>query len=108
MTVALTSLYFSYLPFGWNYSTAAFLSQFTGRNIIHDNYMNVDWMREIELPGVIAVVLWDFGITPVILSYWALKLHLHYRVRERDAVKMPEKFVMSDKIQKFMDEFPRK
>lgn len=108
VTVLASGLYLSYLPLGWNYSTAAFLSQFTGRNVINDNYLNVDWMREIELPGVIAVAMWNLGPVPVICVYLAYALHVHYRTREKSAVKLPERFVMSDEIAKFMAEFKRK
>lgn len=107
ITALLYALYISYFPLGFNYTTAAVLLQFTGRCLINDNYLNVDWIKTIELPGVIAVTLWQFGPAPVIFAYLFYKLHVHYRTREK-GLNFPKKFVMTDEIRKFMAEFPRK
>merc|ERR1719219_2116249 len=72
---------------GWNYSTAAVLFQFLGRNIAGGNVLNIGWMRRVEATGMITVFF--------------------YFLVERNIVTLPaDKLVLTEGIRKWIEEYP--
>merc|ERR1719238_2650839 len=84
----------------------ALLSQFAGRNLINNNYVNVDWMHSIETPGTLAVLTWGSGPFVQALLQFAFQVALYYKTRESNKkAKPPKEVVVTDELKAWMHDY---
>eukprot|EP00927_Polykrikos_kofoidii_P003130 TRINITY_DN11236_c0_g1_i7.p1 TRINITY_DN11236_c0_g1~~TRINITY_DN11236_c0_g1_i7.p1 ORF type:complete len:434 (+),score=63.44 TRINITY_DN11236_c0_g1_i7:116-1417(+) len=87
---------------GWNYQTLACFAMTTGRMLTGDNYKNVDWLRRIELPGYLIIVLdhvlfHDIRLQRAISIVLSLFLcHFTYLLMFKKAMRKPDKWFGPD------------
>lgn len=108
---ALTPLayawYVSYMPVDWDYKTLALFLQLFGRYAVGSNIVNIDWMRHIETPGVLAVFFYSYGgfklSLPVLVLYITI---VYYFIERHSGGPRCEKLVLTKEILDFVKAFP--
>jgi len=107
VTVMLAAWYLDFaVSEGHTYMCVACFSQFFGRWLVNNNFHGVDWMKDVEIPGVLAIVTWSSGF------HVTLIVHLVYRYVVYKAGKYidgpdqtPEKIVLTDELKQWMADF---
>lgn len=108
-TALFSAIYCYYMPIGFTYQTFALVSMVSGRWLVFDNYLNINWMGQVEAPGVIfSFTCKAFGWIPAIIVVSAYVYYYRQKKAQlgQNLVK-PPRFVMNEKIRNFMDSFPR-
>jgi hypothetical protein len=106
MTPLMYVIYVLYLPFGWNYGTAAISLQFFGRDAAAGNIKKFDWMRRIETPGMLAVAFYNLGGLAYSVPVMCLYLVLVYFLERETSSNKNTKLVLTDEIREFIKSFP--
>jgi len=108
-TVLFCAIYCYYMPIGLNYQAAAISCMTCGRWLVMDNHVNIDWMGYIEVPGVMFFVICKaIGWKTAMAVVTAYAFYYHRRKQQSgDTMVKPPRFIMTDKIQKFLDSYPR-
>lgn len=114
LTVAIYALWLQYFDLGANYQTFAVFLMVFGRNCANYNITHIEWMANIETPGVIVLSTWkifgwSFGwvaaIVIAVVYYYSLR---YFKERLGESKKVvPEKLIMNDKIRSFLKTYPR-
>lgn len=106
VTPAIYWFYIQRYPLGWNYQTVAFFCQIIGRNVANNNLANNSWMQ-FETSGFVFTIAYHtceswlpfFGINLCfVLLLTCVKLMT-------PSLPSPAKWIMTDKIRKFIEDF---
>lgn len=108
LTVFWCAVYCHFMPIGFNYHGLAIASMVVGRWSVMDNYLNIGWMGKIEIPGVLFFVTCKAigeKTALVVLVAWVF-FYQWAKKQAGENMAKPPKFVMSKKIQNFLESYP--
>lgn len=107
MTPLVYAWYVSHFPVAWDYKTFALFLQFFGRWIVGNNIANLDYMRHVETPGMVAVFFYSYGglkfSLPALVLYTAV---VYYFIDRHKGGPLCEKLVLTKEILEFVKAFP--
>jgi len=109
-SVFFAALYCYYLPVGLSYHTCAMVSLCSGRHTLFNNWLNVEWMGKIELPGILfCFTCKSLGLKAALMVLAAYVFLFRWKNEQMSAGNLikPPQFFMTEKIRKFLDSYPR-